>query len=208
MQAIQLAVQATCGPGDEVIVPAPAWPNFEGALCVNGAKTVTVAMTLERDGWTLPLDQLFAAVTPRTRAIIINSPANPDRLDREPRRAEGDPGLCARARLVDHRRRNLRPLLFQWSAGAVVPRVPPARRSADPGQHLLEELGDDRLADRLAAGAAGARPGDRKPRAVQHVGRRHFHAARRDRRDRGWRTVHRRAGRPREGGTRHRRRRR
>jgi aspartate/methionine/tyrosine aminotransferase len=77
MQAVQIAVQATCGPGDEVLIPAPAWPNFEGALAIQGAKVVAIPMTLERDGWTLPLDNLFAAVTPRTRAIIINSPANP-----------------------------------------------------------------------------------------------------------------------------------
>ena len=77
MQAVQLAVQATCGPGDEVVIPAPAWPNFEGALSIQGAKVVSVPMRLEADGWSLPLDKLFAAVTPRTRAIIINSPANP-----------------------------------------------------------------------------------------------------------------------------------
>jgi len=77
MQAIQIAVQAACGPGDEVIVPAPAWPNFEGALAIHGAKVVTVPMSLERDGWTLSLEKLFAAVTTRTRAIIINSPSNP-----------------------------------------------------------------------------------------------------------------------------------
>jgi aspartate/methionine/tyrosine aminotransferase len=77
MQAVQIAVQATCGDGDEVLVPAPAWPNFEGALAINGAKVVAVPMTLERDGWTLPLDKLFGAVTARTRAIVINSPSNP-----------------------------------------------------------------------------------------------------------------------------------
>ncbi len=77
MQAVQLSVQATCGPGDEVLVPTPAWPNFVGALSIHGAKVVGVPMTLERDGWALPLDKLFAAITPRTKAIIINSPANP-----------------------------------------------------------------------------------------------------------------------------------
>ena len=77
MQAIQLAVQATCGPGDEVLVPVPAWPNFEGALKVNGAIPVAVPMSLERDGWALSMEKLFGAVTARTKAIIINSPANP-----------------------------------------------------------------------------------------------------------------------------------
>jgi aspartate/methionine/tyrosine aminotransferase len=77
MQAIQLAFQMTVGAGDEVLVPTPSWPNFRGAVETTGAKTVSVPMRLERDGWVLDLDQLFAAVTPRTRAIVINSPANP-----------------------------------------------------------------------------------------------------------------------------------
>ncbi len=77
MQAIQLAFQMTVGTGDEVLVPTPSWPNFRGAVETTGAKTVSVPMRLERDGWVLDLDRLFAAVTPRTRAIVINSPANP-----------------------------------------------------------------------------------------------------------------------------------
>jgi aspartate/methionine/tyrosine aminotransferase len=77
MQAIQLAVQMTAGAGDEVIVPTPAWPNFRGALEVNGAKAVAVPMTFSRDGWQLNLDDVFRAITPRTRAIVINSPSNP-----------------------------------------------------------------------------------------------------------------------------------
>lgn len=77
MQAIQLALQATVGPGDEVIVPSPAWPNFEGAIRIQGASVVNVPMLLSPQGWTLPLDALFAAVTPRTRAIVVNSPSNP-----------------------------------------------------------------------------------------------------------------------------------
>jgi aspartate/methionine/tyrosine aminotransferase len=77
MQAIQMAVQMIAGPGDEVIVPTPAWPNFRGALEINGAKTVALPMRFAREGWILDLDALFAAVTPRTRAIVINSPSNP-----------------------------------------------------------------------------------------------------------------------------------
>ena len=77
MSAIQLAFQATIGPGDEVLVPSPAWPNFEGALRIQGGVPVPVAMQLRRDGWTLPLDRLFAAAGPKTRAIVINSPSNP-----------------------------------------------------------------------------------------------------------------------------------
>jgi aspartate/methionine/tyrosine aminotransferase len=77
MQAIQMAVQMTAGTGDEVIVPTPAWPNFRGAIEVNGAKAVAVPMTFQRDGWHLNLDDVARAITPRTRALVINSPSNP-----------------------------------------------------------------------------------------------------------------------------------
>ena len=77
MQAIQLAFQMTVGVSDEVLVPTPSWPNFRGAIETTGARAKSVPMTLGRDGWRLDLDQLFAAATPRTRAIVINSPANP-----------------------------------------------------------------------------------------------------------------------------------
>jgi aspartate/methionine/tyrosine aminotransferase len=77
MQAVQLAVQATVSAGEEVLIPTPAWPNFGGALSIHGATVKAVPMTLEKDGWQLSLDRLFAAAGPKTRAIIINSPANP-----------------------------------------------------------------------------------------------------------------------------------
>ena len=77
MQAVQIAVQAICGPGDEILVPSPAWPNFRGALEVQGARSVAVPMTLERDGWSLSMEKLFAAANAKTKAIVINSPANP-----------------------------------------------------------------------------------------------------------------------------------
>jgi aspartate/methionine/tyrosine aminotransferase len=77
MQAIQLAIQATVCAGQEAVIPSPAWPNFEGALRIQGATPVYVPMTQTRAGWTLPLDALFSACGPKTRAIIINSPSNP-----------------------------------------------------------------------------------------------------------------------------------
>jgi len=77
MQAIQIAVAALAGTGDEVIVPSPAWPNFAAAIGISGASPVFVPLSLDAGRWMLDLDRLFAAVTPRTRAIFINSPANP-----------------------------------------------------------------------------------------------------------------------------------
>jgi aspartate/methionine/tyrosine aminotransferase len=77
MQAIQIAFAAIAGAGDEVIVPSPLWPNAAGAIGVMGATPVFVPMTFGNAGWTLDLERLFAARTERTRAIFVNSPANP-----------------------------------------------------------------------------------------------------------------------------------
>ncbi|WP_342359950.1 pyridoxal phosphate-dependent aminotransferase [Terrarubrum flagellatum] len=77
MQAVQIALRMVAGAGDEVLLPTPAWPNFRAAMELNGAKAVPVKMELKDRAWTLDLDRLAAAVTPRTRALFINSPANP-----------------------------------------------------------------------------------------------------------------------------------
>jgi aspartate/methionine/tyrosine aminotransferase len=77
MHAIQIAMRLAAGLGDEVVVPSPAWPNFIGALAVAGAKPVLVPMHLHDGRWRLDLDKVAAAITPRTRVIVVNSPANP-----------------------------------------------------------------------------------------------------------------------------------
>ncbi len=77
MQAVQIAVKMIAGPGDEVLIPTPAWPNFGAAIGVNGATAVNVPMNFGSNGVTLDLNRLAAAITPRTRAMAINSPANP-----------------------------------------------------------------------------------------------------------------------------------
>lgn len=77
MQSIQLAVQATAGAGDEVIYLAPAWPNLAAAVDVAGAKSVPVPLDFTDNGWTLDLQRLADAITPRTKALFINTPSNP-----------------------------------------------------------------------------------------------------------------------------------
>ncbi|RDJ20480.1 pyridoxal phosphate-dependent aminotransferase [Bosea caraganae] len=77
MQSVQIAVRMIAGPGDELIIPTPAWPNFVAAIEVGGAKAVCVPMDLDQGRFTLDLDKLAAAITSRTRALIVNSPANP-----------------------------------------------------------------------------------------------------------------------------------
>ncbi len=77
MHALQIAVRMIAGLGDEVIVPTPAWPNFRGALEVAGAATCEVPMRFGNAGWQLDIEDVARAITPRTRALCINSPANP-----------------------------------------------------------------------------------------------------------------------------------
>ena len=77
MQAIQLALQATAGAGDEVVYLSPAWPNFAAAAGVAGARPVAVPLDDTPNGWALDLEKLSAAITQRTTAIFVNSPSNP-----------------------------------------------------------------------------------------------------------------------------------
>jgi len=77
MQAIQIALRKVAGAGDEVLVSTPAWPNISAAIGVGGAIAREVPMRFGNRGWNLDLDRLFAAAGPRTRAIFVNSPANP-----------------------------------------------------------------------------------------------------------------------------------
>lgn len=81
MHALQVAVRLVAGPGDEVIVPTPAWPNFLGAFTVSGAAVRQVPMQISGAGqtmaWSLDLAAMAASITPATRVIVINSPSNP-----------------------------------------------------------------------------------------------------------------------------------
>jgi aspartate/methionine/tyrosine aminotransferase len=77
MQSIQITIAMTAGDGDEVVIPTPAWPNAAAATGIIGARPVAVPMSFGNQGWTLDLDRLTAAITPRTRALVIVSPSNP-----------------------------------------------------------------------------------------------------------------------------------
>jgi aspartate aminotransferase len=62
--------------GDEVIVPAPCWVSYPELVAIAGGKPVLVH-TQPSDGYALHEEPLARAVTPRTRAILLNSPCNP-----------------------------------------------------------------------------------------------------------------------------------
>jgi aspartate aminotransferase len=74
--AIYTAFAATLEPGDEVVVPAPYWVSYPDMVLACDGVPVPVACP-EGQGFKLAPDQLAAAITPRTRWLILNSPSNP-----------------------------------------------------------------------------------------------------------------------------------
>ena len=70
------ALVATLSAGDEAIVPAPYWVSYPDMVLLAGGEPVRVA-TREEDGFKLKPDALEAAITPRTKWLILNSPSNP-----------------------------------------------------------------------------------------------------------------------------------
>jgi aspartate/methionine/tyrosine aminotransferase len=77
MQAIQIVIAMVAGSGDEIVIPTPTWPNAAAATGIIGARAVEVPMAFGNDGWSLDLERLAAAVTPKTRALFLVSPSNP-----------------------------------------------------------------------------------------------------------------------------------
>ena len=77
MHAIQLAIDAIAGSGDEVIYLSPAWPNFAAAAGVAGAVPVPVTLDQSGNGWSCDVDKIASAITPRTKLLFINTPSNP-----------------------------------------------------------------------------------------------------------------------------------
>ncbi|HZU64086.1 MAG TPA: pyridoxal phosphate-dependent aminotransferase [Novosphingobium sp.] len=75
-QAIFHALLATLNPGDEVLIPAPWWVSYPEIVHFAGATVVPLATT-PATGFRLSAEQLAAAITPRTRWLLLNSPGNP-----------------------------------------------------------------------------------------------------------------------------------
>ncbi len=70
------ALAATVGPGEEVIIPTPYWVSYSDLVGMTGATPVLVNTTPE-SGFKMSPAQLKAAITPKTRMLMLNSPCNP-----------------------------------------------------------------------------------------------------------------------------------
>ena len=73
--AIALALALVADAGDEVVIPVPGWFCYEPML--HQANLVPVAVPLDAQDFSLDVDAIARAITPRTRVVIVNSPSNP-----------------------------------------------------------------------------------------------------------------------------------
>jgi N-succinyldiaminopimelate aminotransferase len=74
-EAVAAALLALCEPGDEVVVLEPFYDSYPAAIALAGG--VRVPVTLRAPGFALDPDELAAAITPRTRLVLVNTPHNP-----------------------------------------------------------------------------------------------------------------------------------
>lgn len=75
-QTLYNALMATLNPGDEVLIPAPYWVSYPDMVLLAGGTPVAVEASLETN-FKLTPEQLEAAITPKTKWFIFNSPSNP-----------------------------------------------------------------------------------------------------------------------------------
>ncbi|MDD2538766.1 MAG: pyridoxal phosphate-dependent aminotransferase [Bacteroidales bacterium] len=76
-EALQIALKVCCNPGDEVIVFEPFYTNYNTFALMAGVKFVPVTTTIESGFALPPMSEVEKYITPRTKAILINSPGNP-----------------------------------------------------------------------------------------------------------------------------------
>ncbi len=75
-QVLYNAFMATLNPGDEVIIPAPYWVSYPDMVLLAGGTPVQVVCSMD-NGFKLKPEQLEAAITPKTKWFLLNSPSNP-----------------------------------------------------------------------------------------------------------------------------------
>ena len=78
-QALYLTLQALVNPGDEVVLLEPAFDLYYGQIRLAGGTAVPVALNVDEEAhrWELDVSRLAAAITPRTKLLVLNSPHNP-----------------------------------------------------------------------------------------------------------------------------------
>jgi aspartate aminotransferase len=77
VQALHLTIRSVLDPGDEAIVLSPAWPNSTSIIALSHGIPVDVPLTLAGERYEIDFAALEAAISPRTRLVLLTSPSNP-----------------------------------------------------------------------------------------------------------------------------------
>jgi aspartate/methionine/tyrosine aminotransferase len=77
LMALHLAIRSAIDPGDEAIILSPAWPNGAAIVALSHGVPVEVPLALAGEHFEIDFDALEAALTPRTRLVLLTSPSNP-----------------------------------------------------------------------------------------------------------------------------------
>ncbi len=85
--------------GDELIIPVPFWVSYQDQTLLNDA-TAVLLQTREEDGYTISQEALEAIITPRTKAIMVNSPCNPTGATYDRKTLEGIAAVALRHDLI------------------------------------------------------------------------------------------------------------
>ncbi len=165
------ALMAVTGPGEEVIIPAPYWVSYADLVKLTGATPVIVETT-EAEGFKLSPAAFRAAVTPRSKLLMLNSPSNPTGVVYERRELEALADAVLETAVRCDLGRDLRAARL-WRCPTDLLRDAPAGigRADDHDFGREQDVCDDRLADRLGRRGAGGRqvhgrpaePGDEQP---------------------------------------------
>ena len=95
---VYLALRALVNPGDEVILPAPSWVSYIERVRMVGGVPVVVTAT-EAEHFKLTAEKLEKAITPKTKAIMLNNPSNPTGMMYSREELEALAAVCAKADL-------------------------------------------------------------------------------------------------------------
>ena len=181
-QAIYEAFATILDPGDEVILPAPYWTTYPEAIRLAGGVPVEV-LADESQGYQVTVEQLEAARTDRTKALLFCSPSNPTGAVATPEEVEAigrwllDNGLWVVTDEIYEHLTYGDTKTSSLPVAAARPGGPVHRR-----ERRRQDLRHDRLAGRLADRPQGRRQGRHQPAVARHVERQQRRPARRHRR--------------------------
>ncbi len=144
--------------GTEILYPNPGFPIYESVIRFSGATPVPVPL-YESKGFSFSADEVLEKITPQTRLLIINSPANPTggvvpraELDRLVAGLERHPQVAVMSDEIYGE------ILYDGAEHVSLLQLSVLARAADPARRLEQDLCDDRLADGLWRVAKGAVP--------------------------------------------------